>query len=61
MRLREEKRVDHAVVVDASSGVIVDSEESTPLALTAEVLERCGGDGAWNLRVIEVREIKSRG
>lgn len=38
VHLLEAKRVDHAVVVDANSGIIVDIEESTALVLSADVL-----------------------
>ena len=57
VRIQEENRVDHAIVVDAMNGVIIGSESSA-VALSVENLARCGGDIAGNLRVIEVREIK---
>ncbi len=60
VRLHEAKLVDHAVVVDANSGVIIYSEESTALVLASAVLQRCGGENGRNLRVIEVRAIATR-
>ena len=57
VRLREDARVDHAVVVDAGRRVIIDSEETFALALSADILKRCGGDEAKNLRVFELREV----
>ena len=60
VQLLEEKRVDHAVVVDADNGVIIDSEERTALELSVENLSMCGGDSAQKLRVKEVREIRGR-
>ena len=58
MRILEEKRVDHAVVVDAQNKVIIDSKEEVALELSAGNLARCGGEGAKKLRVVEVREIR---
>ena len=60
VRLQEVKLVDHAVVVHADAGVIVDSTETTAIVLTGENLERCGGEKVQNLRVVEVREVKGR-
>ncbi len=55
VRLREDTLIDHAVVVDAKNGVIIDSEESGALALSADILERCGGERAKKLRLCEIR------
>ena len=60
VRIQEEKRVHHAVVVDAPNGVIIDSEAQTALELSVENLARFGGDSALKLRVIEEREMRSR-
>ncbi len=59
VRLRQDDRVDHAVVVDANRGVIIDSEESTAIVLTADNLAKCGGASATKLRVKEVREVRA--
>ena len=60
VRLQEVILVDHAVVVHADAGVIVESTETTAIVLTGENLERCGGEKVQRLRVVEVREIKGR-
>lgn len=57
VRLREDALVDHAVVADANSGVIIDSEESYPLKLAEDNLEREGVNEARNLKVPEIRRV----
>eukprot|EP00171_Calliarthron_tuberculosum_P001494 IDg1494t1 len=59
VRLRDDVKVDYEVGVDAKRSIIVDSEETCALELTASVLERCGGEYAKNIRVQEVRKIQS--
>ena len=58
MRILEEKRVDHAVVVDAQKMVIIDSKEQAALGLSVENLARCGGDSSKKLLVVEVWKIR---
>ncbi len=55
VRLREEACVDHALVVDANNGMIIDSEETCALRPAADVLMCCGGPRAKLLRTREVR------
>ena len=58
VRILEERRVDHGVVVDAQNRVIIDSEEEVAPKLSAGNLARFGGEGAKKLRVVEVQEIR---
>ena len=60
VRILEEKRVDHAVVVDAYNGMVIDSEERPTLELSVENLSRCDGYRAQKPRVKEAREIRGR-
>ena len=60
VRILEEKRVDHAVVMDVYNGVIIDSEERKALGPSVENLARCVGDSAQKQRVKYVREIRGR-
>ncbi len=53
--LREDACVHQAVVVDANSEVITDSEETCALRLSAELLMRCGSPKMESLRVRDVR------
>lgn len=46
VRLHEVGLVDHAVAVDASNRVIIDSVEATAIDLTARNLARCSGEKA---------------
>lgn len=41
VRLRQERLVDHAVVLDANRGIIAASEKRLPLVLLQDVLMRC--------------------
>lgn len=50
----------HTLVLDSNYGVIIDSEESCELVLSNELLEICGDIDVKNLRVHDVRMIKSR-
>ena len=60
VRILEEKRVDHGIVLDAYNGVIIDSEEQTALELSVKHFDRCGGDSAQKLRMKELQEIRGR-
>lgn len=57
VRLVEPKVVDHCIVIDGKRKLIIDSAESFPLHLGADVLRQCGGDEAQSLVVAEVRQI----
>lgn len=59
VRLLDEGFIDHAVVLDCDKQIIVDSEESCAIALTATNLFLCGGGGGGSkkLRVTTVREV----
>lgn len=58
VRIVVTSHVDHAVVVDASRGVIVDSEEVMPIVLTASNLKRLGVSNGEVVRIKEVREVR---
>ena len=58
VRLLAGTAVDHAVVVDATRGIIVDSEEDSTIALSATNLRRCAGSKTKQVRVVEVREVR---
>ena len=49
--------MDHAVVVDANRGVIIDSEEQSCLVILEDVLMQCGGPDADHLEVSQVLRI----
>lgn len=57
VRLRARSAVDHCVVVDGRRQEIVDSEEKKPMLLSESSLRGCGGDGAADLYIAEVREL----
>ena len=57
VRLAQSNAVDRCVVVDATSGFIIDSVEEYPITLTEDTLRMCGGDDADNLHVAEARRI----
>ena len=52
------RRVDHCVLVNADSRVILISEEGFPIRLTAHSLRRCGGPRCPRLQVAQVMELK---
>lgn len=54
VRLHEVSRFDHYVVVNATGAVIIDSEESMVLSLSANTLAKFGFENASNLRVFDV-------
>lgn len=53
----EPKVSSHTVVIEANRNIIIDSAEQFPMRLSEELLRKCGGDHASNLRVGEVRMI----
>eukprot|EP00171_Calliarthron_tuberculosum_P019563 IDg19563t1 len=57
VRLRQDEHVDHAVFANANNRVIIDSEEKVALRLLVDVLDRCRGAGADNLRVCEAHRV----
>lgn len=57
-RMRDECRVDHAVIEDANAGIIADSEGTDALLLSAKKLQRCGGLSTQKLRIEEVRVVQ---
>ena len=58
VKIRDGCMVDHAVMVDANAGIIVDSEETDVLLLSARNLHRCGGPSTRKLRIQEVRVLE---
>lgn len=57
VRLQQDPILDHAVCIDASCGIILDSEEGFPVKLSARALGMCGCDVANRLRVVEVSQL----
>lgn len=52
--------VDHALVLDSNDNAMIYSVESYAFLISSEVIEKCGGVDAKNLRVREVRMIEGR-
>lgn len=52
--MRDGTRVDHAAIIDANAGILVDSEESDVLLLSARNLHHCGGSSTRKLGTQEV-------
>lgn len=52
MQVHQQSLVDHALFVDAKSGTLIESEESTVLRLSTKTLARCGGIGAVNSSIL---------
>lgn len=57
VRLRAGNAVDHCVVIDGQRQEIEGSEERKPFRLSESSLRTCGGDGAVELYISEVREL----
>ena len=54
------KVVSHTIVVDAGRKLIIDSSEDYPMRLSEELLRKCGGEQATELRIGEVAMIVSQ-
>lgn len=57
VRLKHRNEVDHAVVVDTRTMVIIDSEESTAIERSPGNVAMCEGPEGTKLRVEQIREI----
>ena len=51
------KVVSHAIVADAGRKLIIDSSEDYPMRLSEDLLRKCGGEQATELRVGKVAMI----
>lgn len=60
VRLVQNRRVDHCILIDRSSSLIYDSAEESPLQLTCHSLRLCGGPRVPHLEVKDVRRLRKQ-
>lgn len=54
------KGVDHVILLDAKSGIILDPAENHAIKSTAESIPACAGLDVRNLQIVEVLELYKR-